>query len=771
MSVDRPTFSESWYRVSTLKPALRTVVQTYRQHYRARMWYVLRDPTNNQFFRLDDAGYHFVGMLDGKRTVAEVWDACNEELGDRAPTQGEAIQLLGQLFTSNLLSAELPPDSASMFERYRKRVRREVGGYFMNLLFMRIPLFDPEPILEKWVSVCGWAFSKIGLLLWCILLGFAFSQLTGRWDELFAAADPQLLLQTENILLLYLCFAGLKAIHEFGHGFACKRFGRLNGTGGEVHTMGIMFLVLMPVPYVDASSAWAFRSKWQRIIVGAGGMYIELAIAAIAAIVWANTNAGTLVHDICFNVMLIASVSTILFNANPLLRYDGYYMLSDLLEMPNLYQRSKDYLYYLVKRYVYRARKPRNPANTSGERGWLFFYAIAASIYRVFITVAITLYLMDLLQGVLLFVAIFLALSGLVSFMIMPMFKWFKYLATSDELARSRRLAIITTMLFLGTIITVIGFIPFPDRERAPAVIEPEKYHNLFMQADGIVTDTRESGTRVSKGDWLIKATNEELVAQQKEVVADLKLAAAQSRLARADNELGLVASYVDKQIALERQRVRLKEQIESLNIVSPIDGIWISPDIEQMRGTYLKTGDELGLVASEDALVIRAVTDQTLGPRLMPEVMAIAKNQERPAKVEIRVKGRPGDWFEGVIPSEKDIAPAGHDQLSSQSLGYHAGGSVQVRMDDQSGTKAAEPMFEVKIRPLHAERNAAMLAEWEAARAKAESLGKTPPPKPQPIVLRSGQRVEVRFEMPAKPLAVQWYLKIRQLLQRRFKM
>jgi putative peptide zinc metalloprotease protein len=115
--------------------------------------------------------------------------------------------------------------------------------------------------------------------------------------------------------------------------------------------------------------------------------------------------------------------------------------------------------------------------------------------------------------------------------MIMPMFKWFKYLATSDELARTRRLAVITTLLFLGTIITVIGFIPFPDRERAPAVIEPEVFKNLFMQADGIVTDTRESGTRVSKGDWLIKASNEELVAQHKEVVADLKLAEAQARL------------------------------------------------------------------------------------------------------------------------------------------------------------------------------------------------------------------------------------------------
>ena len=349
MSIDRPTFSDSWYRVAQLRPRLRAAVQTHRQHFRGQTWHVLRDLGNDQYFRLSEPAYRFIGMLDGNRSVAEVWAAANEQLGDRAPTQGEAIQLLGQLFTSNLLQCELPADSAGMFERYRKRVRREVGGYLMNLLFMRIPLFDPEPILEKWVHLVGWLFSLPGLLLWALYVGFGFSYLTGHWEELFKAAQPQTLLQTENIFLLYACFAGIKAIHEFGHGFACKRFGKVSGTGGEVHTMGIMLLVMAPVPYVDASSAWAFRNKWHRIIVGAGGMYVELLVAATAAIIWANTAPGTLINDICFNLIFIASVSTIMFNANPLLRYDGYYMLSDALEIPNLGARANQYLGYLFQ--------------------------------------------------------------------------------------------------------------------------------------------------------------------------------------------------------------------------------------------------------------------------------------------------------------------------------------------------------------------------------------------------------------------------------------
>ena len=128
MPVDRPTFSESWYRVAELSPRLRSTIQVHRQHYRGQTWYVLQDPTSNQFSRLNEAGYYFLGLLEGRRSVGEVWHACNEMLGDAAPTQGEAIQLLGQLYTANLLQAELPPDAEGLFERYRKRRTRDCGA-------------------------------------------------------------------------------------------------------------------------------------------------------------------------------------------------------------------------------------------------------------------------------------------------------------------------------------------------------------------------------------------------------------------------------------------------------------------------------------------------------------------------------------------------------------------------------------------------------------------------------------------------------------------
>ncbi|MHC4482437.1 MAG: peptidase M50, partial [Planctomycetota bacterium] len=227
MAVDRPTFHEAWYRVAQLCPRLLSGVQVYRQHFRGRMWYVLENPSNNKFSRVSPEAYRVIAMLDGRRTVARVWHICNEQLGDSAPTQGEVIQLLGQLFCTNLLHAELPPDTESLFNRYSKRIRRQVQGYLMNLLFIRIPLLDPDHFLERWVGVLGLIFSWFGLVLWSILMATGLYFIIGNISELVHQSSD--VLAPDNLILLSLSFVIIKVFHEFGHAFACKKFGRVSG--------------------------------------------------------------------------------------------------------------------------------------------------------------------------------------------------------------------------------------------------------------------------------------------------------------------------------------------------------------------------------------------------------------------------------------------------------------------------------------------------------------------------------------------------------------
>ena len=726
MAVDRPTFHESWYRVAQLRPRLLSSVQVHRQHFRGQMWYVLENPSNNEFSRISVEAYRFVGMLDGRRTVAEVWRICNEQLGDGAPTQGEVIQLLGQLYCSNLLYAELAPDTEGLFSRYRTRIKRQVQGFLTNLLFIRIPLLDPDHFLDRWIGIVGWLFSWIGLVLWLTIMTAGLYFVVGNIKELIYQSSD--VLAPDNLVLLYLSMIIIKVCHEFGHAFACKRFGRLNGRGGQVHVMGVMFLVFVPLPYVDASSAWAFRKKWRRAIVGMSGVIVELAGAAIAAIVWANTSTGTL-HIIAYNIIFVASISTLMFNGNPLLRFDAYYVLSDLVEIPNLSQRSKSYIYYLVKKYCWKLKGTHNPANSPGEMVWFVFYGIASTAYRIFICIRILLFLNDRLPEALFILVPFFAVSAIIAWVLVPIGKFIRYLATSGELSRSRGRAVASTLGGLALIIACIGILRVADYCRIEGIVEPVDLAIVHAESDGFVTDFLPTDQTVTPGEKaLIQAMNPKLEAEKKGLLADLRSLEVKQRIAQME-EIAAAQILAEQIEALQEKIARVEFELSSLFVQPTLSGSWISPDIEKTKGNYLRRGEQIGIVASLDDVRIRATAGQELAALLVEQAYE---------QLEIRVKGRPDVMLTGRI---EKIFPAGLEVLPSEALGYAVGGNMPTVAQDPSGKKAAEQFFEIRIRP-----------------------------NPDSSVrLLSGQRVVVRIQLPSKPLAAQWWRSVRQLFQRRF--
>lgn len=726
MAVNRPTFHEAWYRVAELHPRLLSGVQVYRQHFRGQMWYVLEDPSNNQYSRISDEAYRFIGMLDGRRTVSQAWRICNEQLADRAPTQGEVIQLLGQLHGVNLLYADLPPDSESLFNRYRKRVGREVKGQLMNLLFIKIPLIDPDHFLDLWVGIFGRLFSWFGLILWSILLAIGLYSVADNIRELFHQSSD--ILAPDNLILLYLSFVLIKIFHEFGHAFACKKFGQLNQSRGQVHTMGIMFLVFFPLPYVDASSAWAFRNRWHRAMVGMAGVMVELSAAAIAAIIWSNTSTGTL-HIIAYNIIFVASVSTLLFNGNPLLRFDAYYVLSDLLEIPNLGHRSRNYIYYLVKRYCWGLKRAQNPSYTFGESLWFVFYGLASMAFRVFICVRILLFLNDRLPEELFILVPLFAFSAIAAWVFVPFGKFVQFLATGAELTRNRGRAIGSTLVIFCLIIVGIGLIRLPDYWRVEGVVEPVNLAIVHAESDGFVVGFLPSESKVSSGGTpLIQAVNPKLEAEKKSSVAELLSLKIKRRI--AETQEIAAAQILDEQIeALNETIARLEFELDSLNIKASLSGTWIAPDIEHYKGVYLERGKSIGFVANLNDVIIRATAGQKVAAMLM---------EQADKDVEFRVKGQPKLLMTGKI---EQIFPSGHEMLPSEALAYAVGGPMPTAPQDPQGTKSAEMFFEIRIKP---------------------NAGSS-------IHLLTGQRVVARIRMYPKPLALQWWLSGRQLFQRRF--
>ncbi len=698
----------------------------HRQHFRGEMYHVIHDPSNNQFFQLPDAAYEFVALLDGKHTVGEIWKICNDKLGDNAPTQGEAIRLLGQLYTSNLIHAEMPPDAESLFTRFRRRKVRETQSFLMNLLFLRIPILDPDRFLDRWVGLFGRLFTTYSFVAWVLLIGAGLFAISGHFDKLVDAAKGgngvEGILAPSKLPLLYISMFLLKVLHEFGHAFACKRLGRREGSTGEVHEMGVMFMVLMPMAYVDASISWSFRSKWRRILVGAAGMIVELAVAAVAAIVWANTTPGTL-NSICYNIIFIAGVSTVLFNGNPLLRYDGYYMLSDLLEIPNLAQRSRQYLYYLVKKYAWGVRQAQDPAHTHGERGWFVVYGIASTIYRVFVSIAILLFVSDQLF----ILGAILAIAAIVTWVLVPLGKLLRYLFTSPELTRQRGRALLTTGAALALLVGGLGVLPVSDHYRAEGVVEAADYAIIRAGGDGFILEVLPTSAAVTpQGPFVIKAENLELQSQLKELQADKLRLEAEKRL-RETKEVQEGLIIADQIATVEKQIARVQKMIDDLNVLSPVAGTWVCPQYHRLRNMYLRRGDPIGQVASLDKLIIRATADQ--------DAAALLFQEARP-QADVRGKSAPGVAVTATI---QKIHPAGKEDLPSPAMSFAAGGEHITSTEDRSGTQSVERLFEVELTP-----NAAS-------------------------ALRPGQRVVVRFEMSPKPLVAQAWQSLLQTIQKRF--
>lgn len=739
MPVDRPTFHESWYRVAELRPRLRSTVHSERQHFRGRRWHVLRDLATNKFYRLDDAGYCFIGLLDGRRTLNDAWRLACEQHGDAAPTQGEAIQLLGQLYTSNLLDAgHLAPgsDAEGLLRRRNKRVQREVRQYLTHILFAKVPLFDPDRLLDRVTPFVSWCFSPVGFLLWLVLLAMGFGALAGRWDQLFSQSAG--VLAPDNLLYLYLASVLIKLVHELGHGVACKRFGQQpaafgGGGGGEIHTFGVMFLVFIPMPYVDASSAWGMRSKWKRATVGAAGMYAELGLAAVAAMLWARSPAGTALHALAYNMMFTAGVSTLLFNANPLIRFDGYYILADLLEFPNLAQRAKEKLHYLAKRYAFGVRQPFNPSVPWRESAVLVVYGIAAVIYRVVLTVSILLFVADKLF----FLGLLMGAVSLVGFVLTPWSKFIHYLVTSPELYRTRSRAVLATVLPL-TALLGIGLMPWPDRGRAEGIVDPRQMTAIHAMVDGFVVSTLASGTTLADTHDLplMVLENPDLLARHRRGIAQLRLLEIRRRVALIEEPARAAALQVAI-ASVQEEIAHAERELRELNIqAAGRTGVWLCGDADRVHGRYVQRGEHLGTVVTLEDLELIITADQFLGPRLSHELAA-------GDRVSLRVKGRPDLQAQGLVHR---VLQSGQRELPSEALAQHGGGRLAVITDARArtGREAVEAFFEVRI-ALDTEQS----ATWPA--------------------LFAGQRVVARFDLAPTPLLAQGWRSVRQLLQERF--
>ena len=709
-------FSTSWYRVAEVRPRLRSHAQIHRHVYRGDVWYVLQNHSTGKFHRFGTVANLVIGLMDGKRTLQQIWDLACERLGDEVPTQDELIKLLSDLHRADVLQSDAPPDSRELQHRRKRHALARWKQYIGNPLSLRFPLIDPEPWLARiapWVApVAGWA----GALLWISFVGWALVLAAMHWTELTGNVVDRVF-SMENLLLLWVIYPLIKLLHELGHALATKL------GGGEVHEMGIMLLVLMPVPYVDASASTGFRDRRSRMLVGGAGMLVELFLAALAVFAWVYLEPGT-ERAIAYNIILVAGVSTLLFNGNPLLRYDGYYILSDYLEIPNLAQRSNEYLAYLVNTRVFGVEGAQSPVASPGEAGWFVFYGIGSFVYRMIMMVSIAV----LVAGKFFVVGIVLALWALCTMLLLPLGKKVGYLLNSPSLERRRHRAIGITVAVVGALAGTVFYVPLPSATRAEGVIWAPEQAQVRARVDGFIHRVvAQPDAMVSRGELLIECEDPELAARERVLRAQLsELDARYDGLIQTKRVQADVVNEQKKQVA-EALLLAQRRQAD-LQVRSPADGVFIMAETaENALGRFAQRGDILAYVVDRAANTVRVVVPQGEGDLV----------RKATRRVEIRATDRIGHPVAARVQRE---VPAATDDLPSMTLSLQGGGKIGIDPNRSGDPKALEKLFVVDL---------------ELPRGE------------QPMFI--GGRVYVRFEHDPEPMAEQWYRELRRAFLKRF--
>jgi putative peptide zinc metalloprotease protein len=671
--VSETFFNPSWYRVAKLKPRLRGHARIHKHEYRGEVWYVLQDQSKGRYYRFTPIAHHLIGQMDGVRSVQELWESATTRFGDDGPTQGDVVQLLSQLHSADVLLCDVPPDTAELLRRSDRIERARWASTLRSPMAIRLPLLDPDRFLSRTVAVVQPFFSVWGAVLWlAVVLGGVV--LAGvHWSELTEDIADRVL-SAGNLFILWLAYPCVKALHEFGHAYAVKV------RGGEVHEMGIMLLVLMPVPYVDASAASEFRSRAQRVLVGAAGIIVELFLAALALFLWVALEPGTL-RSVLYNIILIGGVSTLLFNGNPLLRYDGYYMLADLIEIPNLSQRGMGYLSYVGRRYLLGIRGAQPPYSGPGERFWFVVYTLASFTYRVFVYAAIALFI----AGKFFIVGILLALWAAFSMVVLPIVKGIAFLAASPQLRETRARALALTGAVVLAAAVVVTVVPFPSRTRAEGVVWVPEESLVRAGTDGFIARVVAApGSRVRRGDLLVECRDPLLLASVRVWRARLEELESRYDAAVASDRVG--AQIVQKEIDTVRTSLaRAEERLGDLEIRSPGDGLFVIPDAQDLPDRHVRQGALVAYVLDIERPTVRVVVPQS-GMDLV---------RQRTRNVEVRFIERPRDVHPAVIKRE---VPGAAERLPSTILGRAGGGEIAVDPFDPGANKALETLFQFDL-------------------------------------------------------------------------
>jgi putative peptide zinc metalloprotease protein len=655
-------------RLGSVYAGLRTDLEVSRHTFRGEASYVVRNPTTFQSHHFSTDDYRVLVSLSDEKPLAQVFAELVESNGLGRDQEEDFYGFILSLHQFGLL--DLPVSNGKdLYARFRKRKAMQRRSQFTGFLFLRVPLVNPNALLERTAAFVAPLFSRAAFVIWLLMLAASGAILFQRWNEF--VGPLQSILVAQNLVGLWVLLIALKVIHEFGHAYACKRF------GGNVPEMGAFLICFTPCAYVDASAAWGFNKRYQRIVVSLAGIYVESIVACIALLIWHVTGPSE-VNSYAHQVVTLASVVTIGFNINPLMKFDGYFVLSDLVEIPNLRDEASEQLNRVLKR-VFLGIRSKPLSHPFSVRCLLTVYGLAAACWKVALTLGICAAISFkihfwgiLLAGVFGAGVLWNAVSRLC-----------RYLWSSPETDAVRwRAAMVSGFAFLGAPICLTT-LPITTPTEIPGVVLSQDEAVVCARSAGFVTDVHTGpGETLRAGDVLCSLDNPELRHEAERLSAELRLLNLKADSEFAERPIAstlprIEAAHLDKKLAFTRQR------IADLQVRSPTDGTLVRFESIEQLGSFVKKGQPVATIASNTWNVRAYARDEALSDW----------TPEPGQRLQVRLSGDLSEQVEGVVTA---ASLRGVCEVRDVSLTQLGGGDIPVAEETLA---TDDPYFEITIR------------------------------------------------------------------------
>ncbi len=652
--------------LSGLRLTLRDDLQFTLQSYGGNTCYVVEDEARGQYFRIGLSEYTFLSLLDGRTTVAEALARTAAALGLHALGEAESATICQWLVEHQLASTTEALTGGRLFESHSQK---QAGRWAQSLnpLAFSVKLFNPEPLLDALLPLTRWMFRPLGGLVWLGVLVAGLVQVVMQWERLTRSSVE--VVAPGNWLWLAATWLGLKLCHEASHGLACLTH------GGRVREAGINTVLFVPLPFVDVTSAWRIPSKWTRMFIGAAGMYAELFLAAIAALVWSRSEVGV-VQQSCVNLMLTGGCLTVLFNLNPLMRFDGYYMLADWLELPNLAHHGHQDVMQLGKRWLFGVTRP-TPL-WPRRSGWIVrLYGLLALCWKLTVTVSLILAAEMLFRGA----GIALAALAVVLWVVLPIARFLRYFVCGHPVERPQRLRA-AALMCCGGIVLAWSYHEVPCFEQLvlPAVYDYTPAVPLRSSVSGFVRQVYVQPSEVvMRGQVLLEIENRDLDFQRAELLTAIARSERMSLNHHTQDDIAAQQIEDENRRGLKQKLVENSVQRQHLIVQAPVAGIVIGEDLAALVGQFVTPGETLFLLGDE-----RSKQIQTMVSQEHIEVLRERIGQD----VEVSIWGRTAETLTGRLTK---VEPSASTTLRHPALAATAGGPLAVRNRNPNDSHAPD--------------------------------------------------------------------------------